>query len=47
MLEIINGIPKSRIEYIEDSFISTNEELKFYKITKLKMAMDEEIVNFF
>ena len=47
MLEIINGIPADKIDYIEDSFINVKEEYDFFLETKLKIAMDEGIRNYF
>ena len=48
MEKILKDIPHENIDYIEDSFINNGEEIKFHnKYPKLKIAMDEEIVNYF
>ena len=47
MLEIIDGIPHGQIDYIEDSFINEHEEKIFHKKTRLIIAMDEDIRDFF
>lgn len=45
MAFILKGINLNQIDYIEDSFISIEEELKFHNLhPQVKLAMDEEIV---
>ena len=46
--EIIKGIRHEQIDYIEDSFINEEEEIKFHNQNPtLKIAMDEQIVSYF
>ena len=46
MITILENIPKNNIEYIEDAFINKSEEIKFYRESKLTIAMDEKIVDY-